>query len=578
MAKDLSLIFERKPAQWGLRGDPYLWDEMHEVSISESLDIDEYGVAEFVSSYFEKVTGKPLTYDTKAYVERFAHGGMSSGSVSGSFWISKGIPLLIENLRRVKAGYPVITLCGSTRFKKEFMEVQKRLTLEGNIVISVGLFGHSGDHEVWDGMDEGTLSETKKMLDRMHRRKIDLADSIYVIDVGEYIGESTRYEIEYAKLQDKPVRYLHEDEAYTGNFEGRYRDLIRNMTSRMVSKRPDENIIMSPVSILILLGVLSESVSGKAKEEIIKATEINFADEDLKEDIRCMQIDLEATEKFSTANAVCVRNDIRPYIKYEYEDNIKGYLAEVFGSENTAKDVNDWVRKFTDGMITGIADESVSQMAVCLLNAITFEAEWAGKYEDSDIYEDDFRNIDGSVSRVQMMHSVEDWYVESDQYTGFIKPYKYEEYAEFFFMALLPKERGSDAIDSILRDIEFDTVYKNRRQERVRVQIPEFETDFKRDLTEYFKEIGITTLFTEEADYSPMADKWISTESVIHKAHIEVNRHGTKAAAVSMTVLEDLGRPEPIKNCVTLNRPFVYAIVDDKGYPAFVGVIRNLKE
>ena len=51
------------------------------------------------------------------------------------------------------AKYPVVTLCGSTRFKDQFMEAQKWLTLEGNIVISVGLFGHSGDREVWDGMD-----------------------------------------------------------------------------------------------------------------------------------------------------------------------------------------------------------------------------------------------------------------------------------------------------------------------------------------------------------------------------------------------------------------------------------------
>ena len=83
--------------------------------------------------------------------------------------------------------YPVITLCGSTRFKDEFYAAQKRLTLEGNIVISVGLFGHSGDEEVWDGMDEGTLGKTKAMLDDMHKRKIDMADSIYVINVGGYV-------------------------------------------------------------------------------------------------------------------------------------------------------------------------------------------------------------------------------------------------------------------------------------------------------------------------------------------------------------------------------------------------------
>ena len=100
--------------------------------------------------------------------------------------------------------YPVITLCGSTRFKEQFMEVQKRLTLEGNIVISVGLFGHSGDDEVWT---EGT----KEMLDDMHKRKIDMADAIFVIDVDGYIGSSTRSEIEYAKSKGKGITYYSEN-------------------------------------------------------------------------------------------------------------------------------------------------------------------------------------------------------------------------------------------------------------------------------------------------------------------------------------------------------------------------------
>ena len=106
--------------------------------------------------------------------------------------------------------YPVITLCGSTRFKDQFMEVQKKLTLEGNIVISVGLFGHSGDSEVWENMDEGTLTKTKEMLDDIHKRKIDMSDEIFVINVGGYIGDSTRSEIEYALAHGKTVRYLEE--------------------------------------------------------------------------------------------------------------------------------------------------------------------------------------------------------------------------------------------------------------------------------------------------------------------------------------------------------------------------------
>ena len=104
--------------------------------------------------------------------------------------------------------YKIITLCGSTRFKDDFLKAQKDLTLKGNIVISVGLFGHSGDSEVWENMDEGTLTKTKEMLDDMHKRKIDLSDEIFVINVGGYIGESTKSEIEYAKATGKKVNYL----------------------------------------------------------------------------------------------------------------------------------------------------------------------------------------------------------------------------------------------------------------------------------------------------------------------------------------------------------------------------------
>ena len=87
------------------------------------------------------------------------------------------------------------------------MEAQKRLTLEGNIVISVGLFGHSGDDEVWT---EGA----KEMLDDTHKRKIDMADEIYLINFGGYIGSCTRSEIEYAEATGKVVRYLEEEGTY----------------------------------------------------------------------------------------------------------------------------------------------------------------------------------------------------------------------------------------------------------------------------------------------------------------------------------------------------------------------------
>lgn len=98
-----------------------------------------------------------------------------------------------------KDGMKVITLCGSTKFRKHFERVMARLTLEGNIVISVGLYGHEF------GMDMN--SEQKRMLDKMHFQKIDMADEVFVINPGGYIGLSTCDEIHYAMATGKTVKY-----------------------------------------------------------------------------------------------------------------------------------------------------------------------------------------------------------------------------------------------------------------------------------------------------------------------------------------------------------------------------------
>ena len=99
----------------------------------------------------------------------------------------------------LKDKYNVITLCGSIRFKNEFMKVQEELTLDGNVVFTPNFFNNL----------KGEINaETKKMLDEMHRQKIDMSNEIYVINCGGYIGESTKSEIEYAKANGKKISYL----------------------------------------------------------------------------------------------------------------------------------------------------------------------------------------------------------------------------------------------------------------------------------------------------------------------------------------------------------------------------------
>ena len=96
--------------------------------------------------------------------------------------------------------YKIITLCGSIKFKDEFMRVQEEFTLDGNIVLTPNFFNNRKKEDI----DE----KTKKMLDEMHKQKIDMSDEIYVINVGGYIGESTKSEIKYAKERGKRISYL----------------------------------------------------------------------------------------------------------------------------------------------------------------------------------------------------------------------------------------------------------------------------------------------------------------------------------------------------------------------------------
>ena len=96
--------------------------------------------------------------------------------------------------------YKVITLCGSTKFKEDFFKVQKELTLQGNIVLSLGVFTQSDDEKLSE--------ETIEMLSDIHRHKIDMADEIYVINKNNYIGNSTMSEIKYAEAQGKVINYM----------------------------------------------------------------------------------------------------------------------------------------------------------------------------------------------------------------------------------------------------------------------------------------------------------------------------------------------------------------------------------
>ena len=101
--------------------------------------------------------------------------------------------------------FPVICLCGSTRFKDEFQRLTREFTLQGFLVLSVVFYVHDQSDP-----DYVRITSKKAMLDEIHLQKIRMSNGIYVINKGGYIGESTRREIEYAKSIGKTVQYMEE--------------------------------------------------------------------------------------------------------------------------------------------------------------------------------------------------------------------------------------------------------------------------------------------------------------------------------------------------------------------------------
>lgn len=120
----------------------------------------------------------------------------------------KSICDLIEtgNAQREYLERPIIVcLCGSTRFWKTFQEINLRETCAGKIVLSIGAATGSDTEHLASG---AITADDKQRFDELHKRKIDMADEVLVLNIGGYIGDSTRSEIEYATELGKQVNYL----------------------------------------------------------------------------------------------------------------------------------------------------------------------------------------------------------------------------------------------------------------------------------------------------------------------------------------------------------------------------------
>lgn len=343
------------------------------------------------------------------------------------------------------------------------------------------------------------------------------------------------------------------------------------------------NDLLSPYSALLCLGLVANGAAGTTREQI--ETVLGLSVEELNRGLYAFGQGLYTAKdcKVTTANSAWyINNEDLITVKPSFLQNVANwYDAEQYAApfdDTTLEDINNWGKEKTDGLIEEFLEEIPPEAVMYLVNALLFDAKWEEPYEKSDVIDWTFHNADGTESPVEMLCSEESGYLTGEGFTGFAKQYKGNRYA---FVGLLPDE-GSDVytlLDS-LNGEAWRTMWQNRCGS-VTVKFPEFTYEGDRKLKDPLTALGMGEMFTDAADFSEIdsnpTDGAFYCSAIDQKTYIEVNRNGTKAAAITWGEMVRYTGSFTERFFVTLDRPFLYAIVDcETGFPLFLGLVSNL--
>lgn len=356
--------------------------------------------------------------------------------------------------------------------------------------------------------------------------------------------------------------------------------------STMADLQNGQNVMISPESVALALGMTACGADGETLEEMHQLLAPGLTMEDFNSNVAFMMKGQDDVLKI--ANSVWFREGVMQ-AKEEFLQKVKNdYQAGAFMApfnDKTLKELNAWIDEKTDHQIKKMLDTIDPESMMFLVNAITFDAKWEDPVEDSAITEENFTNAEGKLQTATMMNTEEHVYLKDEHATGFMRYYKRGEGSKnYAIVCLLPEEGLS--VDAYLKQLDgkkFQKLLADKSYERVIAKIPEFTYEYSTSMVGPLSDMGLNTaLSPTSADFTRMADNAKELQlyigDVLHKTKIEVNRHGTKAAAVTIVDMKcgSAMEIEPPKE-VFLDRPFVYAIIDvDTELPAFVGAVQQM--
>lgn len=356
-----------------------------------------------------------------------------------------------------------------------------------------------------------------------------------------------------------------------------------NMFNQSLKSSENQNIMISPISIINALAMTSNGANGETlsqMENVFGASNIDVSSylkyyNDL--------ISKNTVNSVNLANSIWFKDSQRFETNQEFLQTNKNYFdADIYKStfnSNTLNDINNWVKTKTDGMIESIIDDISENAIMYLINAISFEAEWEEIYKETNINEGDFNNLNNTTTKVEFMTSEEQKLIELDTATGFIKPYKNNEYS---FIGLLPNNNLSlEEVSEELTNINLKDIFDNSKMEEIDVILPKINIDYSTDLSNLLVNMGMEDAFDSgNADFSNMAtgDGNIYIGKVLHKTYINVDEKGTTAgAATAVEMLMKMSMPMP-KQELRFDKPFIYIIIDNQtNLPLFIGNINSFE-
>ena len=370
--------------------------------------------------------------------------------------------------------------------------------------------------------------------------------------------------------------------------EKEYRRFSLDLLNQTIKDADGEgNVMVSPASVMMALDMVAAGAKGDTLKQLtdVFAKGQGALDQQAYAAALMDKINGSKDVEFTCANAVWNNEKLlgdginTRYVDYIKETFLAEYKAEAFGN-GTADEINKWADEHTKHMISEIVKDIDPYTAMILVNAICFDGKWETEYEDYQVNTGKFTKADGSTQDVMFLSDETRDYFETDKATGFMKSYKGGEYA---FLAILPKD-GSISANAFAKDFtaeDYEKFIKSvTTQYDVFSKMPEFKSDFELTMNDTLKTLGAGDVFDEnKADLSGIAgepgDLFVS--KVIHKTHIEVDRTGTKAAAVTAVSVEVASAEPPEFKTVNCDRPFVYAIVDVKTMtPIFIGTVNEV--